>query len=86
MLDSPVVTAIAQKHNKSTAQVLLRHLAEEGVIVLAKSVNPARVKANYQVPYLQHNRNQYSSKLQNFLWLPYGIRIYMHDSNFTRAF
>lgn len=49
LLDSPVVAAIAQKHKKTAAQILLRHLAEEDVIVLAKSINPDRLKTNFQI-------------------------------------
>lgn len=49
LLDSPVVAEVAQKHNKSTAQILLRFFAQQGVVVLAKSVTPDRIKSNYQV-------------------------------------
>lgn len=49
LLDSPIVTDVAKKHSKSTAQVLLRYFAQQGVVVLAKSVSADRIKNNYQV-------------------------------------
>lgn len=49
VLQDPVVTTIAQKWNKTPAQVLLRHLLQLGFIVIPKSVNEARIKENSQV-------------------------------------
>lgn len=49
LLDSPVVGEVAQKHNKNAAQILLRYFAQQGVVVLAKSVTAERIKSNYQV-------------------------------------
>ncbi len=37
---------IAKKHNKSIAQVILRWLVEQDVVVLAKTVRPERMKEN----------------------------------------
>jgi diketogulonate reductase-like aldo/keto reductase len=44
------VKKIASSHGKSPAQVLLRHLIQQGIIVIPKSANPIRIKENGQVP------------------------------------
>ncbi|XP_077325241.1 prostaglandin-E(2) 9-reductase-like isoform X3 [Lithobates pipiens] len=49
VLADPVLVTIAKKHNKSPAQVALRFLLQLGVVVLAKSFNPTRIKKNFQV-------------------------------------
>ncbi|PIO35005.1 hypothetical protein AB205_0028350, partial [Aquarana catesbeiana] len=48
VLADPVLVTIAKKHNKSPAQVALRFLLQLGVVVLAKSFNPTRIKKNFQ--------------------------------------
>ncbi|XP_040201562.1 prostaglandin-E(2) 9-reductase-like isoform X2 [Rana temporaria] len=49
VLADPVLATIAKKHNKSPAQVALRFVLQLGVVVLAKSFNPTRIKENFQV-------------------------------------
>lgn len=49
LLDNPVVLSIAEKHNKSPAQVLLRYIIESGITVIPKSTNENRLKANIDV-------------------------------------
>ncbi|PSN34751.1 Alcohol dehydrogenase [NADP(+)] [Blattella germanica] len=49
ILQHPLVKDIANAHQKSTAQVLLRHLVQQGIIVIPKSVNPHRIKENGQI-------------------------------------
>ena len=46
IFDNPVLTAIAQKHGKSVAQVVLRWLNQRGVAIIPKSVKVARMLAN----------------------------------------
>ena len=48
-MDEPNVIEIAKKHNKTPAQILLRHGLQRGLIVIAKSINPERIKSNSQV-------------------------------------
>ncbi|KAM4748704.1 aldo-keto reductase family 1 member C1-like [Rhinophrynus dorsalis] len=49
LLEDPVLNSIAKKHRKSPAQVALRYFLQLGVVVLAKSFNPERIKENFQI-------------------------------------
>ncbi|KAM9311511.1 estradiol 17 beta-dehydrogenase 5-like [Gastrophryne carolinensis] len=49
VLEDPVLNTIAKKLNKSPAQVALRFFLQLGVVVLAKSFSPVRIKENFQV-------------------------------------
>ncbi|MGZ1630080.1 aldo/keto reductase [Staphylococcus argenteus] len=44
-----LLQGIADKYNKSIAQVILRWLVERDIVVLAKSVNPARMAQNLDI-------------------------------------
>lgn len=48
-LNDPVVKEIADTHNKSTGQVLLRYLIQRGIVVLPKSIKPERMRQNLDV-------------------------------------
>jgi 2,5-diketo-D-gluconate reductase A len=48
-LEHPAVTAIAEKHGKTPAQVVLRWQIENGVVAIPKSVKPHRIKENFDV-------------------------------------
>ena len=41
-LTDPVVKAIADKHGKSPAQILIKHLAQKGFMVIPKSIKQVR--------------------------------------------
>ena len=43
------VNEISQKYKKSPAQVALKHLIQKGIIVIPKSINPQRIKENFQL-------------------------------------
>ena len=49
MFHNEVLVSIAQKHNKSVAQIILRWLYERGIVSLAKSVHEERIKENYDI-------------------------------------
>lgn len=49
LLTHPMVEKIAQKHKSSSAQVLLRWALEQGATVIPKSIQPDRLKANFEV-------------------------------------
>ncbi|XP_073423566.1 prostaglandin-E(2) 9-reductase-like [Dendrobates tinctorius] len=49
LLEDPVLNAIAKKHGRTPAQVAMRHLLQRGIVVLAKSFNPERIKQNLEV-------------------------------------
>jgi len=49
LLDVQQIKTIAERHKKSPAQVVLRWQVQRGVIVIPKSVTPARIKENSQV-------------------------------------
>ncbi|KAH1006447.1 1,5-anhydro-D-fructose reductase isoform X1 [Dendroctonus ponderosae] len=46
ILGHPTVREVAQKYEKTPGQILLKHLIQEGVIVIPKSGNPERIKSN----------------------------------------
>ncbi|HFI0943457.1 TPA: aldo/keto reductase [Streptococcus suis] len=46
---NPVLTEIANKYGKSTAQVMLRFQLQSGIVSLSKSANPERVRQNFDI-------------------------------------
>ncbi len=48
-MDEPALAAIAEKHGKTYAQVMLRWLVQQGLVILPKSVTPDRVRQNLAV-------------------------------------
>jgi diketogulonate reductase-like aldo/keto reductase len=49
IMDNETVSRIAEKYNKTYAQVLLRFLVERGLVVLPKSVTPKRIEENFNI-------------------------------------
>ncbi|MCV7169551.1 aldo/keto reductase [Mycobacterium manitobense] len=49
LLENPAVTAVAQAHGKSAAQVLIRWSIQLGNVVIPRSSNPERIAANLDV-------------------------------------
>jgi len=45
----PLMTELAQKYNKSIAQVTLRWAYQMGVATVSKSINPERIKSNLNI-------------------------------------
>lgn len=48
-LDEPVLTKIAQNHNKSSAQVILRWHLQNEIVAIPKSVTASRLKENADI-------------------------------------
>ncbi|MGW4977038.1 aldo/keto reductase [Streptomyces mirabilis] len=49
LLEIPAIVAIAQKHNRTPAQIVLRWHIQLGNVVIPKSVTPSRIKENIDV-------------------------------------
>lgn len=49
IFQNEILTAIAQKYNKSTAQVILRWLTQRGVVAIPKSVRKERMAENIDI-------------------------------------
>ncbi|MBM9401123.1 aldo/keto reductase [Gluconacetobacter azotocaptans] len=49
VIGDPAIQAIAARYGKSPAQVVLRWLVQQGVIVLSKTANVARVAENFAI-------------------------------------
>ncbi len=49
MFQEPAVLALAEKYDKTPAQVLLRFLTQKGVAVIPRSTQPAHIKDNFDL-------------------------------------
>ena len=49
LLESPVITALAEKYGKNPGQIILRFENQEGFIVLPKSTHEKRIKGNIDI-------------------------------------
>ncbi|MDD3328685.1 MAG: aldo/keto reductase [Zoogloea sp.] len=49
MLADPVITAVAERHGRTTAQVILRWLTQQGFVATPKSSNPTRMAQNLDI-------------------------------------
>ena len=61
LLDNPTVTAVAEKCNRTPAQVLIRWHLQLGNIVIPKSVNPERIASNFDVFDFELNADEMAS-------------------------
>jgi len=48
-LENSTVLEIAQEYDKSPAQILLKHIIQQGIVAIPKSTNPERIKENIQL-------------------------------------
>ena len=49
MFDEPILKEIAEKYNKTVAQIILRWNVQQGVIVIPKSVHRERMRENFDI-------------------------------------
>ena len=49
LLENPTLKALAQKHGRTPAQVVIRWHLDRGYIVIPKSVTPTRIRENFDV-------------------------------------
>ncbi len=52
LLEDPIISAIAARVNKTTAQVLLAWAVQRGTAVLTTPKTPARAKENFDISFL----------------------------------
>jgi len=71
VLKNEQVLAVAAKHGKSPAQIFIRYQVERGIVVVPKSVTPARIMENFSVFDFQLDEEDMSALLA----LPQAARI-----------
>lgn len=49
LIGDPTIAAIAKKHGRSAAQVMIRWHLDQSLIVIPKSITPARIRENFAV-------------------------------------
>lgn len=61
LFQNEVLASIAEKHNKSVAQVVLRWLTQRDVVVIPKSVRIERIKENFNIFDFELNQEDIES-------------------------
>lgn len=49
LMEDAVVVEIAERHSKTPAQILMKFWIQQNVAVIPKSVNPERIRSNFDV-------------------------------------
>lgn len=57
IFQNPVLTKIAEKYNKTTAQVILRWNIQRGIVVIPKSVRKERIEENFNIWNFELDQN-----------------------------
>lgn len=78
IMSNEVVSTIAQKHGKTYAQIMLRFLIEQNLVVIPKSVTPARIKENIDIFDFKLDKDDMEALTkedldQRFCWSPVHI-------------
>lgn len=61
MFENEVLASIAEKYNKSVAQVILRWLTQRGVVAIPKSVRKERILENFDIFNFELNKEDIAS-------------------------
>lgn len=48
-MGDPLIKKLAEKHSKTPAQILLRHLLQRGLAAIPKSSTPSRIQENIDI-------------------------------------
>jgi len=49
ILQNPTLLQIGEKYGKTSAQAILRWNIQQGIVTIPKSINPERIKANFEI-------------------------------------
>jgi aldehyde reductase len=74
-LKNELVVKLAEKHKKSPAQILLRHLLQKGILIIPKSVNPKRIHENAQIFDFELTDDEVNQLNK----IPQGPRLFLQD-------
>jgi diketogulonate reductase-like aldo/keto reductase len=47
--DDPMMVQLAQRYNRTPAQIILRWAVQQGLSTIPKSENPARIRENFNI-------------------------------------
>lgn len=61
MFENEVLASIAEKYNKSVAQIILRWLTQRGVVAIPKSVRKERILENFDIFNFELNKEDIAS-------------------------
>lgn len=74
-LEDENVKAVAAKHGKTPAQILLRYVMDRGIAIIPKSVNPARIVENFNLFDFSLTPEEIKQLESN----PYRQRLFLQD-------
>jgi len=78
ILEDELVLKMAQAHSKTPAQILLRHLIQQNIIVIPKSVSEKRIRENLNI----FDFTLSDQEMDQLNQLDRNTRSFMFDSNF----
>jgi|SRR5476649_710916 len=80
VFDQKVIRALAEKYGKNPAQIVIRWHLDSGLVVIPKSVTPARIKENFAVLDFRLEQNE----LDAIAKLDSGKRLGPNPDNFVK--
>ena len=85
LLENEVIKNIAEKHQVTTAQILIQWAIERGTIVIPKSVSPERIKQNFEAQNISldtEDMEQIKTLNRNYRYVD-GSFFALPNSNYT---